>query len=158
MGVVLRTRTKEHVVTFWDKIQDEEIQRMFPVTTESLEQALALFNESLLEGATSFGKAIYFDHEYIGDVWCYGIDPSDKFAMLSVVIFAKVHWGKGIATEATGIFITEMFQSYNIERIGAFTFSSNYKSIGLLKKVGFSEIESFVEDGKESKYLELRIS
>lgn len=156
MGIVLRTRTKEHVVIFWNKIHDEEIQRMFPATTESLEQALALSNESLLEDATSYGKVIYFDHEYIGDVWCYGIDPSDKFAMLSVVIFAKVHWGKGIAAEATGIFVTEMFQRHNIERIGAFTFSSNHRSIGLLKKVGFSEIESLVEDGIESKYLELR--
>ena len=156
MGIVLGTRTKEHVVTFWTKVQDEEIQRMFPVTTESLEEALEMFNESLLEDAKSYGKVIYFDREYIGDVWCYGIDPGGKSAMLSVVIFAKVHWGKGIAAEAIRIFTSEMFHKYDIDRIGAFTFSSNHRSIGLLKKVGFFEIDSFVENGLESKYLELQ--
>ena len=34
----------------------KEIQRMFPIATESIEQALALFNDSLLEDAKSYGK------------------------------------------------------------------------------------------------------
>ncbi len=157
MDIMLKTRTKEHVMIFWNKTQDEEIKRLFSFSIESLEKALILFEESLKKDALSYGKVIYFGGNYIGDIWCYSIDESnEKMAMLSVVIFEKELWGKGIATEAAKTFIKEVFNKYNIEKIGAFTYSNNYGSIGLLKKVGFSEIETFVEDGIESKYFEIQ--
>lgn len=156
MDIMLKTRTREHVMTFWNKVQDEEIKRLFPFSIESLEKALILFEDSLKEDALSYGKVIYFEGKYIGDIWCYGIDESnEKMAMLSVVIFKKELWGKGIATEVLKVFIGEVFNKYDIEKIGAFTYSNNYGSIGLLKKVGFSEIETFVEDGIESVYFEI---
>lgn len=157
MNISLKTRTKDHVATFWDKTQDEEIQRLFPFSTESLEQSLQLFEESLKEGASSYGKTIYFEDRYIGDVWCYGIDENDgKMCMLSFVIFEKNVWHKGIGTEAVREFVKDAFARYKIDKIGAFTYSNNYGSIGLLKKVGFMEIETFIEDGIESKYFEIK--
>lgn len=157
MDIMLKTRTKEHVITFWNKIQDEEIKRLFPFSIESLEKALILYEESLKEDSLSYGKVIYFEGKYIGDIWCYNIDENDeKIAMLSVVIFEKKLWGKGIAKEASRAFVKEVFNKYDIEKIGAFTYSNNYESIGLLKKVGFSEVQTFVEDGIESKYFEIR--
>ena len=156
MDIMLKTRTREHVMTFWNQVQDEEIKRLFPFSIESLEKALILFEDSLKEDALSYGKVICFEGKYIGDIWCYGIDESnEKMAMLSVVIFKKELWGKGIATEVLKVFIGEVFNKYDIEKIGAFTYSNNYGSIGLLKKVGFSEIETFVEDGIESVYFEI---
>ena len=157
MDIMLKTRTREHVITFWNKTQNEEIKRLFPFSIESLEKALILFEESLQEGAFSYGKTIYFEGKYVGDIWCYSIDESnEKTAMLSIVIFEKELWGRGIATEVTKVFIKEVFNKFNIEKIGAFTYSNNYGSIGLLKKVGFSEIETFVEEGIESIYFEIR--
>ncbi len=157
MDITLKTRTKEHVMTFWHKTQDEEIKKLFPFSIESLEKALILFEESLKKDASSYGKVIYFRGKYIGDIWCYGIDEADeKMAMLSVIIFEKKLWGKGIATESAKTFIKEVFKKYSIEKIGAFTYSKNYGSISLLKKVGFSEIETFIEDGIESKYFEIQ--
>ena len=127
MDIALKTRTKEHVVTFWEKTQDEEIKRLFPFSIESLEKALTLFDESLREDALSYGKVIYFGGKYAGDIWCYSIDEIDeKMAMLSVVIFEKELWGKGIATEAAEAFINEVFNKYDIEKIGAFTYSNNH--------------------------------
>lgn len=155
MDITLCKRTQEHVEIFWRKVQDEEIQRLFPVTIRSLEEALALFAESVGEDADSFGKVIYFDGEYVGDVWCYAIDNHEKVAMLSIVIFAKEHWRKGIATKAARIFIEEVFAKFNLNKIGAFTFANNHGSSALLRKVGFSEIESFEENGIESQYFEL---
>ena len=155
MDIFLKTRMKEHVETFWHRTQDEEIQRLFPFNIDSLEEALKYFKESLKEGASSYGKVICFENRYVGDIWCYGIDESDeKMCMLSIVIFEKELWGKGIGAEAAKAFIKEIFNKYQIEKIGAFTYSHNYGSIGLLKKVGFEEIETFVEDGIESKYFE----
>ncbi|MGF7059499.1 GNAT family N-acetyltransferase [Brassicibacter mesophilus] len=155
MDVVLKQRTKDHVVIFWEKTKDEEIQKLFPFSTESLEEALKLYEESLEKGALSYGKVIYYKGKYVGDIWCYGIDEADeKMAMLSIVIFEKELWGKGIATRAIKDFISEVFNKYKIEKIGAFTYIFNNRSIGLLEKAGFAKIETFVENGIESIYLE----
>ena len=147
---------KDHVVRFWEKTQAEEIQKLFPFMTKSLEEALKLYEESLKDGALSYGKVIYYDDKYIGDVWCYGIDEvNEKMAMLSIVIFEKELWGKGIATQAIKDFINDVFSKYELEKIGAFTYGFNYKSIGLLEKAGFIKVETFVENGIESFYFEL---
>lgn len=157
MDIMLKARNKEHVVTFWERTQDEEIKRLFPFSTKSLKEALVLFEESLKEEAVSYGKVIYFKDRYVGDIWCYDIDENEeKMSMLSIVIFEKEMWGKGIATEALEAFIKEVFNKFNIEKIGAFTYSQNYGSIGLLEKVGFEKIDTFVEDGIESKYFEIQ--
>jgi RimJ/RimL family protein N-acetyltransferase len=156
MDIKLESRTVDHVVVFWNKTQDEEIRKLIPINNGSLEKAIMLFEESVKENATSYGKVIYFEGRYVGDIWCYAIDEcSEKMAMLSVLIFEKELWGRGIATEATKAFSKEIFSRFDIEKLGAFTYSSNYASIGLLEKIGFIETETFVEDGIESKYFEL---
>lgn len=157
MDIMLKTRRKDHVVIFWEKTQDEEIKKLFPFSIETLEESLRLFDESLKKDALSYGKVIYFEERYIGDIWCYSIDESnEKMSMLSVVIFEKKLWGKGIATEAAKAFVKEVFDKFDIEKIGAFTYSNNYGSIGLLEKAGFVKIETFVEDGIESIYFEIQ--
>lgn len=157
MNIMLKARTKNHVVVFWDRTQDEEIKRLFPFSIGSLEEALTLFEESLKKEASSYGKVIYFGGSYIGDVWCYGIEENDeKMAMLSIIIFDKALWGRGIATEVIKVFAQEVFDKFDIEKIGAFTYSNNYASLGLLEKVGFVQSEKIVEDGVESIYFELR--
>lgn len=157
MNVELRNRTWEHVTLFWNKTQDDEIQRWFPTSVGTVEEALSLFEESLRADALSFGKVIYYGEKYIGDIWCYGIDENEeKMAMLSIVIFDKSLWGQGVATAATVLFIREVFSKYQIEKIGAFTYSNNYRTIGLLRKTGFVEVQEFLEDEVQSKYFEMR--
>lgn len=156
MYIELKERLRGHVLIFWDRTEDDEIKSLFPFSIGSLDEALVLYEESLKEGALSYGKVIYFEEGYVGDIWCYSIDEKDeKMAMLSIVIFEKKLWGKGIGVEATKIFINEVFNKFNIDKIGAFTYAYNLGSIGLLKKVGFKEIETFTEDGIESKYFEI---
>ncbi len=156
MNVILKQRMKDHVIVFWEKTQDEEIQKSFPLSIKSLEEALILYEESLKDGALSYGKVIYYEGKYIGDIWCYGIDViNEKMAMLSIVIFEKELWGKDIATQATKVFIKEVFSKYKIEKIGAFTYTFNNRSISLLENVGFAKVEAFVEDEIESLYFEI---
>lgn len=157
MNIILKKRTSEHITVFWNKTQDEEIKRLFPISNESLEESLMLFEESLKKTASSYGKVIYFQERYIGDIWCYNIDEnSEKMAMLSILIFEKELWGRGIAKKVTKLFVEEVFDKFDIEKIGAFTYSNNYASIGLIEKIGFVEMEKFVEGGIESKYYEIR--
>lgn len=143
MEIELRAREKWHVRVFWERSQDPEIKKFFPSGTESLQ-----------EDATSYGRVIYYKGRYVGDIWCYCIQ--DKTAMLSIVIFEKECWGQGIAAVVTRMFLHEIFAKYGLDRIGAFTYSANTRVIGLLEKVGFMEIDTFIEDGLKSNYFEIK--
>ena len=152
----LRKRTRDHVIEFWYSTQDEEIERLFPRSIETLNEALRLFEVSQKEGAISFGQVIYVDGKYVGDVWLFGIDENDeKMGMLSIVIFDKDYWDRGMGTEAIREFSKTCFSKYTIDKVGAFTYVYNTRSIKALEKAGFAKIESFVEDGVESYYLEI---
>ena len=74
MKIELRERTAGHVRVYFEQTQDEQIERMLPRSVESLEQALANFEATLLPGAASFGRTIYADGRYVGDVW-WGPSP-----------------------------------------------------------------------------------
>ncbi len=155
MKIELRERTAGHVRVYFERTQDEQIERMLPRSVESLEQALANFEATLLPGAASFGRTIYADGRYVGDVWCYCIDcEQSPNAMLSYCIFDKALWGKGAATEAVGLFLQQAVERFSLRSVGAFTFADNKASIRVLEKNGFAVQESFVEDGRESVYLE----
>ncbi len=45
-------------------------------------------------------------------------------------------------------------ERFSLRSVGAFTFADNKASIRVLEKNGFAVQESFVEDGRESVYLE----
>ena len=155
MKIELRERTAGHVRVYFERTQDEQIERMLPRSVESLEQALANFEATLLPGAASFGRTIYADGRYVGDVWCYCIDcEQSPNAMLSYCIFDKALWGKGAATEAVGLFLQQAVERFSLCSVGAFIFADNKASIRVLEKNGFAVQESFVEDGRESVYLE----
>lgn len=155
-NVSLKPRTLENVKIFWEASQDEEIKRLFPSSTSTLDEAIALYEESLKPNARSCGKVIYVDDKYIGDIWCYEIDENeDKQAFVSIVIFNKSYLGMGIGKQALTQFCHLIFERYNIDKLCAFTYGTNQRSIGALESVGFKKIEEFMEDGVLSYYYEL---
>ncbi len=155
-SVQLRPQGREQVKTYWEKVRNEKTLAHFPIKLTSLDEALARFEASQRADADSFGLCIYADEQYIGDVWCYGIDlTEEKMAMLSICIFEPDFWGKGIGSKAICEFSRRAFSRYPIDKLGAFTFTDNLASLKMLRKSGFQEIERFWEEGKESIYLEL---
>ena len=158
MNIELQKRTADHVRIYFEQTQDAQIDRMLPRSVETLEQALANFEQTLLPDASSYGRTIYADGRYVGDIWCYCIDPKETpNAMLSYCIFEKECWGKGIASRALSLFLDEIVEKYALSSVGAFTFADNIASIRVLEKNGFSVQESFVEDSRKSVYLEYRV-
>lgn len=153
--VALKPRRLEHVRIYWEKTQDKEIRRRIPLQDISLEEALRQFEASRQPGATSFGMCIEADGDYVGDVWCYGIDEAgEQMAMFSFLIFEKSLWGKGVGSEAARLFCQEAFSRYDIRKLGAFAYAENTGSLRALEKAGFREKERFLEDGRLSVYLE----
>ncbi len=157
MTIELLPRTEENVHIYFKKTRDDEIQRFLPMKSRSVEEAVEDFRKSTSPGSTSFGKSIYADGAYIGDVWCYCIQSGEPNAMLSYCIFEKSLWGHGAATKAVELFMAEAKSRFGLRSMGAFTFADNISSIRVLEKNGFVASERFIEDGLESVYLELNI-
>lgn len=153
MNVLLGERTAETAAVYFARTRDPAIQRVLPQRAQTLEEFLADFRRTQEPGADSFGRTIYVDGQYVGDVWCYCMDPAGgPQAMVSYCVFEQALWGRGIAAEALRLFLEEIRERFGLERIGAFTFASNAGSIRVLEKNGFRLQESFTEDGVESGY------
>ena len=156
--IALRERNRQHVQIYFQKTRDEEILCMIPSGAKSLEDALALYEASLQKGANSYGRTIYCNDEYIGDIWCYCLDvKANPNAMLSFCIFEKAYWHKGIATIAISLFIEEISEKFHVTSLGAFLYTDNAGSIRVLEKNGFTVKEKWIEDGRESCYCEANI-
>lgn len=154
MSIELRTRTAETVSIYFEKANTPAIRAVLPQRAKTLEEALSDYEKTQLPGAASYGRTIYVDGKYIGDIWCYCIDKNDiPNGMVSYCIFEPEYYGKGIATEALRLFIAEIVLRFNLRSLGAFTFASNIASIRVLEKNGFSKREEFQEDGVFSFYL-----
>lgn len=155
MKVQLGRRTEETVRVYFEKTQCPKIRAMLPQNAQSVEEALRDFEKTLLSGAASYGRTILVDGVYIGDIWCYAIDPQEEpNAMLSYCIWDDAFWSKGIATKVVSLFLSEVKKKYLLRTIGAFTFSDNFASIRVLEKNGFLSLEEFVEEGRESKFFQ----
>ena len=156
MEIVLRERTEEHVRIWFARSGEAHMLAGLPRSAQTLEQALEEYRRSLQPGSTSFGRTVYADGRYVGDVWCYCIGEDDTpDAMLSYCIFDPAATGKGVATQAVRMFLKELHSRFSISTVGAFTYADNAASIRVLEKNGFSLQEQFTEDGRLSCYLEL---
>lgn len=156
MDITLGTRTADTVRIYFEKARHPQIKKLLPQKAQSVEEALADYEKTLLPGAASFGQTILLDGQYIGDIWCYCIDPEDTpNCMVSFCIFETGCWSKGIATAALGLFLPVIREKYGIRTVGAFTYSHNRPSMRVLQKNGFTAMEEFEEDGVLSVYLQL---
>lgn len=153
MQITLEERTAETVAVYFEKARTPDIRKVLPQKARTLEEALADFRETQNPNARSFGRAIYADGAYVGDIWCYCIDPAgDPQAMISYCVFEKALWGRGIASRALGLFLEEIRERFGLEHVGAFTFSANTGSVRVLEKNGFRLKESFIEDEVRSGF------
>lgn len=154
MDIKLCPRTEECARIYFEKTRDAEIQRFLPMKSQTTQEAVEAFHKSMSPSSTSFGRCICADNAYIGDVWCYCIQSERPNAMLSYCVFEKALWGRGAASKAVGLFLSEIREKLGLKSVGAFTFAENTASIRVLEKNGFSVAERFVEEGVESVYLE----
>lgn len=154
-NIILGCRSEETVRVYFEQAQKPVIKAMLPQKATTVEEAIADYQGTLLPTSTSYGKTILADGKYVGDIWCYCIDKADTpNAMLSYCVFDESSWNKGIATDAILLFLEEIKNIFNLESIGAFTYSDNLASIRVLEKSGFELIEAFEEEGRESKYFQ----
>lgn len=153
MDITLGSRSAESAAIYFEKTNNAAIRRVLPQKAQTAEEAAADFYASQLPGASSFGRTILADGQYVGDVWCYCINPGGTpGAMVSYCVFEPSLWGRGIASRALERFLLEIAGKYGLKTVGAFTYSGNLPSIRVLEKNGFRLVEELVEDGVSSRY------
>lgn len=155
MKIELKERGEEHVRIYFEKTRDAQIRQMLPQKSQTAEEAVEDYRKSLKPDASSYGRTIYADGRYVGDIWCYGIhEEKEPDAMISYCIFEKALWGRGAATEALRLFLELIAEKFRVRTVGSFTFAENQASIRVMEKNGFRRKECFVENGIESCYLQ----
>lgn len=153
MRLTLRGRTEETVAVYFEKASAPDIRRVLPQRAATLEEALADYRQTLLPGARSYGRTIWADGSYIGDVWCYCMDLRETpSAMVSYCVFDPAWRNRGAATAALDLFLQEIRDKFGLSSVGAFTYAANRASIRVLEKSGFRPMETFTEDGVASIY------
>ncbi|MCR4883838.1 MAG: GNAT family N-acetyltransferase, partial [Clostridiales bacterium] len=81
-----------------------------------MEEAMEDYRSTLRPEASSYGRTILVDGEYIGDVWCYCMNrEKSPGAMLGFCIFNESCWSKGIATQAVMMFLNEVRKKCRIQ-------------------------------------------
>lgn len=156
--VTLGVRTAETAAIYFEKTGSEAIRKFLPQKAQTVEEAVEDFHASQRPGASSFGQTILADGRYVGDIWCYHIDPFDvPGAMVSYCVFEPGFQGQGIATKALELFLPEIARKYGLKTAGAFTYTDNLPSIRVLEKNGFRLAQEFMENGASSRYYQLSL-
>ena len=157
VNITLEDRTEKTVTIYFEKAQQPAVRKTLPQKAQTIEDALVDFAKTQQPDATSYGRTIYADGRYVGDVWIYGIDPMDTpNAMLNYCVFEQELWEKGVATEAVRLFLEETQRKFGLLTVGAFTYAENIASIRVLEKNHFELVEEFVEEGVASRYYQRR--
>ena len=137
---------------------DENVNNFITIISESpiLKKEYDIFESILNNRISSEVVASRFIDKTISLMENYSIDEiNEKQAFISIVIFDKLYWGKGIGKYVLKTFCNTIFQRYSINKLCAFTYKTNLKSVKALESVGFNIIEEFDEDGVSSYYLEM---
>lgn len=61
MVINLKERTAETVVIYFNKTQNDMIRKVLPQKAQTVEEALADYERTLLPGSSSFGRTIWVD-------------------------------------------------------------------------------------------------
>ncbi len=89
----------------------------------------------LLDGEAM--KIIEWQGKPIGIVSYYWEDKKTRWLECGVVIYDSKLWGKGIAQRALTIWVSQIFETQELERVGLTTWSGNPAMMRCAEKVGF---------------------
>jgi RimJ/RimL family protein N-acetyltransferase len=78
------------------------------------------------------------DGQHIGWVTVYKWDQEEKSTFIGISIPEEEHWGKGYGTEAVGLFINFLFDTYGLNTIRTATWTGNKRMVRCAQKAGFT--------------------
>lgn len=109
----------------------------FPYPHPSLEQFEKTSFQRLLKGLDL--QLITVNDIPVGTVNCYWECEETRWLEAGIVIYDPNDWGKGIAAIAVPLWVSYLFQTKDIERVGMTTWSGNPRMMSLAQKLGFQQ-------------------
>ena len=79
------------------------------------------------------------DGQHIGWVTVYNWDQDAKSAFIGICIPEEENWGKGYGTEAVSLFLSFLFDSFDLNTIRAATWTGNKRMVRCAQKAGFTD-------------------
>ncbi|MDD1795101.1 GNAT family N-acetyltransferase [Enterovibrio sp. ZSDZ42] len=109
----------------------------FPLEHQSKFQ----FRRHLFKRLREAKTAIVIDYhgEAIGYLSCYWEDQSTRWLEVGITIFTSAHWGKQLGRKALTLWISHLFEHYDVERIGLTTWSGNPRMMKCAMALGMQE-------------------
>jgi RimJ/RimL family protein N-acetyltransferase len=106
----------------------------FPYTTPSISEFEKCSFSQLCSGIKA--QLITYDDRPVGSVSYYWECESTRWLEAGIIIYDSNYWGKGIAYKALTLWITHLFKTLEIERVGLTTWSGNPAMMACAEKLG----------------------
>lgn len=107
----------------------------YPIKHATLEEFRDGYFKRLKEGERS--RLIELDGQVVGIVSYYWEDENTRWLEAGIAIYSSAKWGKGIGRKALIPWVTYLFNTLEIERVGLTTWSGNPRMIACGKAIGF---------------------
>lgn len=109
----------------------------FPYSHPTLARFADSTFQRLLVGSDM--QLVTFNGLPVGTVNFYWECEETRWLEAGIVIYDESYWGRGIAPIALSQWISYLFKSFEIERVGMTTWSGNERMISLARKLGLKQ-------------------
>ncbi|WP_062269167.1 GNAT family N-acetyltransferase [Endozoicomonas arenosclerae] len=82
-------------------------------------------------------KIIEYQGRPVGSVSCYWVDENTRWLEVGIALYDSQQWGKGLGQKALIAWVTHLFQTLELARIGMTTWSGNPRMVACAQSVGF---------------------
>ncbi|WP_075767511.1 GNAT family N-acetyltransferase [Photobacterium proteolyticum] len=139
--IKLRVATSEDKLPLYSLLTtDEEWTKFngpyFPYSTPTLEEFESGMFKRLCEGIDAL--LIEFQGEVIGSVSYYWEDQRTRWLEVGVIIYDSRYWNKGVGRKALIPWITHLFNTLEIARVGLTTWSGNPRMVACAQSIGMT--------------------
>jgi RimJ/RimL family protein N-acetyltransferase len=138
--ITLRTPKESEALNLYDTMtKDEQWTKFngpyFGYERPSYEDFLKVEFQRLLDGKSAL--AIEFNGQLVGTVTYYWEDENTRWLEAGIVIFDQSVWSQGIGRKALVPWVSHIFSTIELERVGLTTWSGNPRMVKCAQAIGF---------------------
>lgn len=139
--LTLRKANKTELQAFYKLMFHDERWTTFnapyiPFQKPSTTEFAAQFFKRLTQGKTAL--VIDYKGSAVGSVSFYWEDKTTRWLEVGIAIYQPHQWSKGLGRSALKLWITHLFNSHNIERVGLTTWSGNPRMMACANALGMT--------------------
>ncbi|MEK6461221.1 GNAT family N-acetyltransferase [Heyndrickxia faecalis] len=140
--IILRSISEKDLDGLFSLYANEEVMRFFGrMAAKNKQEVLKIIEQNIQmkKEGTGIRYAAYLKatDDFVGIITLKRYNARNMRAEIDYIV-APEHQRKGLATEMLGLFLNEIFNKWNLERISTYVFLENTASCKLLEKFNFT--------------------